>query len=563
VGTRVTNWRSKLLNLVAVASILAGSTRAYAQLTPPATPPNAEQAASAKKHFDLGLKLYNESAFQEALTEFTESYRLGGRASALKNAAQCYRDLKKFVEAFEAYEQILALHDAQLKEPDRVAVKKALEDLKLTTGTVKVVSTEPGADVKIDGKSIGSTPQPPPKRVGLGPHKVEVSKVGFETFVQQVEVASQSEVKVDAVLKVEVTTGHVSVKEKAGRTDVHVFVDGVDKGPAPWEGDLAPGDHAIEARGTGVAAAKRIVSVTRQQKADVVLEASSTVGRFRIKVIPESATILVDGTKAGEGSYDSDVPVGHHRIQASAPGFETVTREMSLDAGQSYSEDIKMVPAAAPPDPWPGLYARFALAPTFFLGTETHPGAPPTGTSQNTASLGGGAVLNVGYALKQFVSFEGTLAFMADTHTDSITPQGDSTVHFKYGSVNGFVGAGGRVTSHTDVIRFTFGASIGAAIKNYAFATEGAKAPFDGSGSYVAPGFLFDGGILLGSTPGVKFFLGGLMWIDFPGDDVFTAALPATSGLADSVYSTSDRKMLLSTGTQVYVGPMLGVQFGH
>jgi hypothetical protein len=555
--------RCKRLLLVAVTTSLLASTSAFAQLTPPATPPNAEQAASAKKHFELGLKLYGESAYQEALTEFTESYRLGGRASALKNVAQCYRDLKRFVEAYEAYEQILALHDAQLKEPERVAVKKALEDLKLTTGTVKVSSTEPGADVKIDGKSIGSTPQPPVKRVGLGPHKVEVTKPGFEPFERQIEVASQAEVKVEVALKAEVTTGHVAVKEKAGRTDVHVFVDGVDMGPAPWEGDLAPGDHAIEARGTGVAAAKRIVSVARQQKAEVVLEASSTVGRFRIKVDPPSATILVDGTKAGEGTYDSDVPVGHHRIQASAPGYETVTREMSLDAGQAYAEDIKMVPAAAPPDPWPGMYGRFALAPVFFLGTETHPGPPPTGTNQSAAPPGGAAVVNVGYALKQFVSFEGTLAFMADTHTDSITPQNASTIHFKYGSVNGFVGAGARVTSHTDVVRFTFGASIGAAIKNYAFALEGAKAPFDGSGSYVAPGFLLDGGILLGSTPGAKFFLGGLLWIDFPGDDILTASIPAAAALPDSVYSTSDRKMLLSTGTQVYVGPMLGVQFGH
>jgi hypothetical protein len=532
-------------------------------LTPPATPPTPEQAAAAKKHFDLGLKLYNESAYQEALTEFAESYRVGGRASALKNAAQCYRDLRKFVEANEAYEQILALHDAQLKEPDRVAVKKALEELKLVTGTIKITSSEPGAEVKIDGKPIGTTPQPPTRRVGLGPHKIEVTKAGFEPFEKQVEVASQAEATVEAPLHAEVTTGHVSVREKTGRTDVHVFVDGEDKGPAPWEGDLAPGDHAIEAKGTGIAAAKRIVSVERKQKAEVVLEASSTVGRFRLKVVPKSATILVDGTRAGEGSYESDVPVGHHRIQASAPGFETVTREMTLEAGQAYAEDIVMVPVAAPPDPWAGFYGRFALAPMFFQGTETHPGTTTVGTNQNTSPLGGAVVVNVGYALKQFVSFEATFAFLADTHTDSITPTNQSTVDFKYGSVNGFIGAGPRVTSHTDVIRFTFGASLGAAIRNYAFALSGGNAPFDGSGSYTAPGLMLDGGILLGSTPGAKFFLGGLLWLDFPAADVLTAQIPAAANLPPSVYSTTSREMLLSTGTQVYVGPTLGVQFGH
>jgi hypothetical protein len=199
----------------------------------------------------------------------------------------------------------------------------------------------------------------------------------------------------------------------------------------------------------------------------------------------------------------------------------------------------------------------------FFTGTETHPGAPPTGTNQSTAPLGGGAVLNIGYALKQFVSFEGTFAFMGETHTDSITPENQSTIHFKYGSVNGFVGAGARITSHTDVIRFTFGTSFGAAIRNYAFSLDGATAPFDSSASYTAPGLMLDGGMLLGSTPGAKFYLGGLLWVDFPPEDLLTGSIPATAGLPAGVVSTSDSKMLLSTGTQVYVGPMLGVQFGH
>ncbi len=559
----MTNWRLKLLNLVAVASIVAGSTRAYAQLTPPATPPSAEQAASAKKHFDLGLKLYNESAYQEALAEFTESYRLGGRASALKNAAQCYRDLKKFVEAFEAYEQILSLHDAQLKEPDRAAVKKALDDLKLVTGTIKVTASEPGADVSVDGKSIGSTPQPPARRVGLGPHKVEIRKQGFEPFERQVEVASQAEAKIDVALKAEVTTGHVVVKEKNARTDVHVIVDGVDKGPAPWEGDLVPGDHTIEAKGTNVSAAKRVVSLARQQKAEVVLEASSTVGRFRLKVVPASATILVDGTMAGEGTYDSDVPVGHHRIQASAVGYETVTRELSLEAGQAYAEDIVMVAAAAPPEPWPGFYARFALAPAFFVGTETHPGAAPPGSNQDSAPLGGAALLNIGYALKPFVSFEVVGAFLADTHTDTVTPQSSSTYEFHYGSINGFVGAGARVTSHTDVIRFTFGASLGAAIRSYQFAVQHAQVPVSSSVSAVNPGIMLDGGMLLGSTPGAKFFLGGILWADFPSHDAVTESLPAGTGLPPAVFANADRQMVLATGAQVYIGPALGIQFGH
>src|SRR5262245_39721282 len=91
------------LLLTFVAGSIDAPRAAAALPAPPATPPDAAREAEAKKHFVAGVKLYAEKAYEAALLEFEHSYRLGGRASALKNVAQCYRDLKHFGEAYDAY----------------------------------------------------------------------------------------------------------------------------------------------------------------------------------------------------------------------------------------------------------------------------------------------------------------------------------------------------------------------------------------------------------------------------------------------------------------------------
>src|SRR5262245_927235 len=93
----------------------------------PGGKPSATDQVTAKKNFDSGLKLYGEGAYPEALVAFEASYRLGGRPSALKNVAQCHRNLKHFVDAYEAYEELLATHGTKLAPAEKKAVEQALE----------------------------------------------------------------------------------------------------------------------------------------------------------------------------------------------------------------------------------------------------------------------------------------------------------------------------------------------------------------------------------------------------------------------------------------------------
>lgn len=60
---------------VMILSVAVGLTSAplYAQTEVPPPSPTAKDSADAKRHFEVGLKLYAERAFPDALAEFDAS----------------------------------------------------------------------------------------------------------------------------------------------------------------------------------------------------------------------------------------------------------------------------------------------------------------------------------------------------------------------------------------------------------------------------------------------------------------------------------------------------------
>jgi hypothetical protein len=284
-----------------VAAVAAVTPARAQQIFPaPSGTPSAADEATAKRHFDSGLKLYGEGAWPEALVAFEASYRLGGRPSALKNIAQCHRNLKHFVEAHDAYEHLLTTHGDKLAATEKKAVERALEELALLTGAIAIAVSEVDAEVTIDGKLVGMTPIGKPRRVSTGAHRVRIAKPGFEPIEQEVGVGSHETRKIEVSLVPEKKGSRVVVRESAGR-DVHVFVDGRDQGPAPWEGDLPAGDHTIEARGPRFAAAARKVTVTANERVDIALEALPLNGHLRVTTTSRTGAGTHGAVSASEG----------------------------------------------------------------------------------------------------------------------------------------------------------------------------------------------------------------------------------------------------------------------
>jgi len=610
--------------VLAVLALLFTSHWAWAQSipSPPTGKPSAADEASAKRNFESGLKLYGEGSFAEALIAFEQSYRVGGRPSALKNIAQCHRSLKHFVEAYEAYDQMLTLHEAQMSAADKTSVKQALDELGVLTGTIQVTANESDADVDIDGKNVAKTPMAKPKRVSVGSHTVRVTKPSFAANEQRVDVASQENKKLDVKLEVEKLTGHVVVREQSGR-DVHVFVDGADQGPAPWEGDVSATDHTFEAKSARFASEVRKVKVVAKERLDLTLDAAPLTGHLRVTTVPATANISVDGKQGGTGAWEGDLPEGSHRIEVGLSGQTPQVRDVTIIRGQFVAQEIPVVGAIASGNitEYPGVYVRISLAGMIGTGQPDDSGPQYSVSSKGSFVGAATASLRGGYAFDWW-GVEGVATFMLEHRNrdyeyqgvdNTRTPPGSFDYQFQDKSTGPglFLGAGGRVTSKHESFRFTFGLSPGIAIRWFSprrdqngscfpgFSGCGGSSPTPGNNNpgganrfvngdqtgtgtttnpqpqqnngnsdlgggagYTAFALMMDAGILIGSTPGAKFFLGVQAWIDFPPDTI--VAGPETStGLPDSTFARPGRGVTIVDGTQFYFGPTIGLQFGH
>jgi hypothetical protein len=82
----------------------------------------------------------------------------------------------------------------------------------------------------------------------------------------------------------------------------------------------------------------------------------------------------------------------------------------------------------------------------------------------------------------------------------------------------------------------------------------------------VAPGLLLDGGVLIGSSPGAKLFLGGMLAVEFAPQQAPVTGVNGEFGTNPSTgkpapYGTP--ALNIAGGTQVSVGPVLALQFGY
>jgi hypothetical protein len=565
---------------------------------PPATPEELE----GRRHFETGLKLYKEKLYEAALVEFEQSYKIIPRPSALRNVAQCQRDLKRFAEAYGAYERLLSLHLAQMTPAETAAVKKALKDLESVTGVVTVDVNEPGATVSVDGRDVGQTPLSGPVRVDVGPHNIRVIKSGYESFEQSIKVLAMQSLSVDAKLVKDIKTGKVTIKDKAGG-NVHVFVDDVDRGAAPVTVELSPGAHIVELRGEGLFSARKTIEVVAKTEGEVVLEATALRGHLRVETFGKKGTIYVDGQKKGDGLWEGDLAPGTHRVKVVAAGYDAHERLIAIEHGQSVVEAVTLVasakvgptPVLPPPikDPYLGLYGRLSLMGAFSTsgaGEELRPlcDASRPCTPDSSKPIGGGTSLHVGYSFG-ILAAEFVGVFMADYNPTKRTYTGQpGTAGFPTGGPNApagtmaraetwdlwsmaaYTGLGGRITSKDDAVRFTLGLSIGHVYRQMNMKRSTLDDGWRPSGiGYSAFGMYGDAGLLLGNTPGFKLSIGVSLWLDFPSGVDETESVPE-GRVVSGQYSTGNvvaklesPSQQLRSGTQIYIGPTLGFQFGR
>ncbi|WP_394839210.1 PEGA domain-containing protein [Pendulispora rubella] len=190
-----------MATITALAAVPAKA--AFAQDAPGPAPAQQQEATPANKldaarlHYERGVELFNEEAYEAALVEFQRAYSLSPSYKVLYNMGKLHKALKDFAAAQRDFTRYLDEGKAEIAASRRAEVQKEITLLEARVARVEVSSPVKGAEVSVDDVVVGKTPLSYSIVVNPGRRKVTVSKEGYAPASKVVEVVGSDSIAVE------------------------------------------------------------------------------------------------------------------------------------------------------------------------------------------------------------------------------------------------------------------------------------------------------------------------------------------------------------------------------
>lgn len=193
--------RSKTIPLLFVLSMAAVAPRA-ALAGPPFPNETSQQSVEADALFHKGAAAFDAGKTEQAYQLFLAAWKLKQTHDIAGNLAQSEIKLGKTRDAAEHIAFALAHFPPSVAaQTDRIEkMKRALDGLKKSLGTLRLRVAVAGARVAIDGVTVGEAPLAGDVFVEPGPHVLEASAEGFERVEVRVSAARGATQDVELVL---------------------------------------------------------------------------------------------------------------------------------------------------------------------------------------------------------------------------------------------------------------------------------------------------------------------------------------------------------------------------
>jgi hypothetical protein len=153
--------------------------------------PDPQAKAHAQELLGQGSKLYQQGDVTGALEKFEAAYVAFPSPKLMFNIGQANRDLGRPVEAIEAFQRFLA--EATDASPEKMAdARRFVAELQMKLGKLRIDCDTPGAEVSVDGKTVGRTPLPGLIWATPGRHQVTASRADAVPALETVEAQTGS-----------------------------------------------------------------------------------------------------------------------------------------------------------------------------------------------------------------------------------------------------------------------------------------------------------------------------------------------------------------------------------
>ena len=204
-----------------------------------------------------------------------------------------------------------------------------------------LLKTDPeGADIQVDGVSVGVTPRLVTNLSVRDAHTVRFRKAGYQD--QTISVRFDGRKPLVREEKLVLASGTIDVmSEPAGAV---VTVNGVERGKAPLKVTGVPkGRAVVKFQMDGFAEEVRELAINAGDVQTLPVVLKPLPGTLRIAATPDGARIYVNDRFEGKSSVSlTDLKPGDYAVRVEMDGYGTVSRVVTLANGGSASEEFKL-----------------------------------------------------------------------------------------------------------------------------------------------------------------------------------------------------------------------------
>lgn len=324
----------------------------------------------AKVHFAAGQEAYKGGAYEKAISEFEEAYKLDKNPVYLYNIAVAYELWGKPDKAAKYYEKYLPDADpkekaeleakikvlkaekgeAKPEEKPKEAAKpeekpseaeKPKEAPAAAATTLEVRSEPAGAQVWLEekrGEPAGKTPFV--TRLDPGKHTVVLELPGHLPMSRSIEVLAGQAATLDITMSKADAPALVAIQ--ANVLGARIYLDDRSQGVAgttPFQTMMAPGKHTVIAEKEGYEPLTKEIEIKAGEAGPIPIALElkkGSYGQLRVSSNIRGAIVEVDGKKVGAVPFGADLPkvaVGEHEISISSPGYSTWEGTIEVESG--------------------------------------------------------------------------------------------------------------------------------------------------------------------------------------------------------------------------------------
>lgn len=299
----------------------------------------------ARRHYEAGAALYEVDNYEGALTEYRAAYDLSKEPRVLRAVAVCQKDLRRYSDAVASLDRLLAeAKDLEAEFRDKVNADREL--LLPLTGLVTIEVSEPGAEISIDGRVVGTSPLSAEVRVDVGERTFVAKKATMLDATAKLSVVGGSRSSAKLAMEPAEKRGRlkVTVSDLPKGVTAKLSIDDAPMGAPPWQGDLSAGRHLVEVTAPGHVTYKvsKEVAYKGTLEVDVRLEQERHEGTLAIETGDPKTTITLDGKGLGGGTWSGTVPSGGHQLVVTRDGFKPYRGDVTVLDNQRRTVTVQL-----------------------------------------------------------------------------------------------------------------------------------------------------------------------------------------------------------------------------